>query len=223
MSETSWGTETNPQIVTAICQRFLKCISTMIEVLTLQIYKCIHLFLFFWGGGIVNEARCSIPDTLQRFNRRVCESNPEEVAVVQVGDDSTWTRSCFASFVRMDRILGMLYRANLQDWVTAVMLGVQDSPSSRSIPRFPAVNKGDTMTYSMVTDRSMRGQSFPGMKRSSVLQRLSLRWCTAQMSAKHSKMRVATWVLEEDGGKEEQLGVVSITVVEESMRCVCQA
>ena len=40
-----------------------------------------------------------------------------------------------------------------------------------------------------------------GQKRSSVLLRMSLRWCAAvqaEMSAKHSKMHVAAWGLEED-------------------------
>ena len=34
-----------------------------------------------------------------------------------------WTRSCVASFVRKDRVLQMLLRANLQDRATAVMSG----------------------------------------------------------------------------------------------------
>ena len=38
-------------------------------------------------GKIVNEAHCSILNTLQRFSRRCWESSQEEVAVVQVGDD----------------------------------------------------------------------------------------------------------------------------------------
>ena len=76
------------------------------------------------------------------------------------------------------------------------------------------------MTSSTVDDRSKQGQSFPGMKMSSVLLRLSFRRCAAvqaEMSAKHSAMRVSMWVLEEDGGKrQEQLAVVCITVVRES-------
>ena len=62
---------------------------------------------------------------------------------------------------------------------------------------------------------------------SSVLLRLSFRQCAAvqaEMSAKHSEMRVAMWVLEEDGGKrQEQLAVVCITVVGESMGRDCRA
>ena len=38
-------------------------------------------------GKIVNEARCSVLDTLQWFSHRGWESNQEGVAVVQVGDD----------------------------------------------------------------------------------------------------------------------------------------
>ena len=42
-------------------------------------------------------------------------------------------------------------------------------------PRFLAVDEGDTVMSSTVTNRSMRGQSFSRMKRSSVLLQLSLR------------------------------------------------
>ena len=88
----------------------------------------------------------------------------------------------------------------MQDWATAGMLGVQDSLSSRImlVRRFLAVDIGDNVTSSTVIDRSMRGQFFPQMKRISVLLRLSLRWCAAvqaEMSAKHSEMRIATWLL----------------------------
>lgn len=38
-------------------------------------------------GKIVNEARCSVLDTLQRFSCRGWESSQEGVAVVQAGDD----------------------------------------------------------------------------------------------------------------------------------------
>ena len=47
--------------------------------------------------------------------------------------------------------------------------------SPRITPRFLATDEGDTVTSSTVTDRSIGGQSYPGMQRSSVLQRLSLR------------------------------------------------
>ena len=52
---------------------------------------------------------------------------------------SAWTRSCVASFVRKDRILRMLLRANLKYQATAVMLGAQDSPALRITPRFLTV------------------------------------------------------------------------------------
>lgn len=64
--------------------------------------------------------------------------------------------------------------ANLQDQATAVMLRVQNS-LSRIMPRFLAVDDGDTVTSLIVPDKSMRGQCFSGMKGSSVLLRLSLR------------------------------------------------
>ena len=38
-------------------------------------------------GKIVNKARSSVLDMLQRFSRRGWESSQEGVAVVQVGDD----------------------------------------------------------------------------------------------------------------------------------------
>ena len=38
-------------------------------------------------GKIVNEAHCSVLDTLQWFSPRGWESSQEGVAVVQVGDD----------------------------------------------------------------------------------------------------------------------------------------
>ena len=67
------------------------------------------------------------------------------------------------------------------------MLEAQDSPTLRIAPRFLAIEEGDTVTSSPV-------HSFLRMKRSSVLLRLSLRWCTAvqaEMSARHSEILVA--------------------------------
>ena len=84
------------------------------------------------------------------------------------------------------------------------MFGVQDSLSSRITHRFLTVDEGDTVTSMTVTDWSMRGQSFPGIRKSSVLLRLTLRWCAvvqAEMSARHCKMCVNMSV-SEDGGKE---------------------
>ena len=78
-------------------------------------------------------------------------------------------------------------------------------------PRFLTVNEGETVTSSTVTDRSMWGKSFPAMKSSSVLLKVSLRrWAVvqAEMSARHSKMHIATWSLE-DGGKERNSWVSS--------------
>ena len=56
----------------------------------------------------------------------------------------------------------MLYRANLQDWPTALMLGIQDSLLLRIAPRFLTVDEGDILKSLTVTYRSMRGQHFPG-------------------------------------------------------------
>ena len=61
---------------------------------------------------------------------------------------SGWTRSCIASFVRKYRVLPMVQRASLQDRATAVMLGMQDSLSSRTMPRFLADNEGDAVMSS---------------------------------------------------------------------------
>ena len=108
---------------------------------------------------------------------------------------SAWTRSIDAK----DQILRMLSRANLQDRAMAVMLRVQDSPLSRITPRFLAADEGNTVTSSTVTDRSMWGQSFPGMKRNSSLVRLSLRWWAdvqAEMSAD-----IQRWVSWRAGGR----------------------
>ena len=56
--------------------------------------------------------------------------------------------------------------------------------------------------FSTVTSRSKCGQSLPGIKRSSVLLRLSLRWWAVVhelTSARHSDIRVAIRVLSEEG------------------------
>ena len=42
----------------------------------------------------------------------------------------------------------MVQRASLQDRATAVMLGMQDSLSSRTMPRFLADNEGDAVMSS---------------------------------------------------------------------------
>ena len=80
------------------------------------------------------------------------------------------------------------------------MLGSQDSLSPRITPTFLAVSEGNTLTSSTVTDRSMRRQSFPGMKDFSYTNiELEVEAAVpAEMSAKHSEMGVATWVLVED-------------------------
>ena len=67
-------------------------------------------------------------------------------------------------------------------------------------PRYLAVDDVEMM-ISTVTNRSMWGQSFPGIRRSSVLLRLSLRWWAVVQgltSAGHSEMRSAIRVLSED-------------------------
>ena len=84
----------------------------------------------------------------------------------------------------------MFSRANLQDQATAVMLGQSIVEDYTQVP---------IMTAWTVTDRSMQGQSFPRMKKSSVLLRLNLRWCAAvhvEMSASHYEMCIAMslWV-----------------------------
>lgn len=39
---------------TAICQRSFKCISALIEAVTIQTYKCVQFLIFF--GGVVGHA-----------------------------------------------------------------------------------------------------------------------------------------------------------------------
>ena len=56
--------------------------------------------------------------------------------------------------------------------------------------------------FSTVTSKSMCGQSFPGIRRSSVLLRLRLRiWAVVQVltSARHSDMHVAIRALSDEG------------------------
>ena len=80
---------------------------------------------------------------------------------------SAWTKSCVASFVKE--------RLDPEDIVEGKSAGLRNSNDSRLLrimPRFLAIN-GDTVTSSTMTERSIRGQSFPGMRRSSVLLRLS--------------------------------------------------
>ena len=63
-----------------------------------------------------------------------------------------------------------------------------------------AVYEDDIVTSLTVTDRSMHEQSFPGIKRSSLLLRLSLRLCAAvqtEVSARHAEMCIPMWVSEE--------------------------
>ena len=83
---------------------------------------------------------------------------------------SAWTWSCVACFEE---------RPDPADIVEgkSAELGVQDSLSSKITPRVLPIDKGDTVTSSTMIDRSMWGQSLPGIKRSSVLWKLSLRWC----------------------------------------------
>jgi hypothetical protein len=53
-------------------------------------------------------------------------------------------------------------------------------------------------------EKSWRGEAFRGLKRSSVLSKLSLRWWAdiqAEISVRHAGMRVTTWV--KKWGKEE--------------------
>lgn len=85
--------------------------------------------------------------------------------------------------------------------------GVKDSLLLRIESRFLAVTEGDTKMSSTVTE-SMQGQSFPWMMMSSVLCRLSLRWCPvvqAEMSTRHFEMHVAMWV-SGGWGKRGKLG-----------------
>ena len=79
------------------------------------------------------------------------------------------------------------------------MLGVQDSPLSRVTPRFHAVDEGDTVMSSTMTDRPMGGQSFPGMKRSSVLLRVSSWWYAAvQVIITFHNLRMVLWYLQRE-------------------------
>ena len=114
---------------------------------------------------------------------------------------SAWTRSCIAPSVRKDWILQMLESANLQDWATAVMLGAQDSPTSRITPRMKAALWHPPQC---ILSPGWRG----------VLLRLSLRWCTAvraEMSDRHSEIHFASSYQRMEEG-EEQLGVVCIVI-----------
>ena len=99
----------------------------------------------FWirCSGLVTEAGSPAKSELQKSRGEMT---------------SAWTGSCVVSFVRKGRILRMLKRA--------VILGVQDNLLSMITPSFLAVDKGNTVMFSLVTDRSIK--SF-GMKRSSVL------------------------------------------------------
>ena len=111
-------------------------------------------------GKIVNEAHCSVLDTPQRFCRRCWESSQEGVAVVQAGDDQSLDQEL--CFIFCDE------RPEPVDVVEGKSAGLGHS-SDVVVPRLLIVNEGHTMKSSTVTDRFMRGQSFPRMKRSSVL------------------------------------------------------
>ena len=148
-------------------------LSAMIEVLTIW---------FFWEGvmlwGVEKSEQMSLESFAEDGEWFCCPDIGREFIppLTQGHGGGAWTWSCVASFVGKDQILQMLLRANLQDGAKAVTLVAQDCPSSRITPWFFTVNERNTMTSSTGTDRSMRGQSLPGIKRSSVLLRLSLRW-----------------------------------------------
>jgi hypothetical protein len=70
---------------------------------------------------------------------------------------------------------------------------------SMNLPRFFALWEGDTVDLSTVMERSWSGQAFPRRKSSSILPRLSLRWCDdihTEISARQAEMRFATQVSE---------------------------
>ena len=69
------------------------------------------------------------------------KSSQEWVAVVQAGDDQ-----------RLDQELRCIIYEERPDRATALMLGVQDSLSSRITLRFLSVDKGDTVKSSTVTE-----------------------------------------------------------------------
>jgi hypothetical protein len=83
-----------------------------------------------------------------------------------------------------------------------------DRVLSRVTPRFFAHSEADTVELSIVMERSLSGQAFPGWKSSQVL--LRLRWWAdiqAEISARHAEMGVATWVSE--GGRRRKVVVSS--------------
>ena len=88
----------------------------------------------------------------------------------------------------------MLKGKNLQDRVTALMFAENDMVLSKVRPRFFALWEGNTVELSTVIERSLSGQAFPWRKNSLVGRQV-------EISARHTEMRVTTWVSE--GGKEK--------------------
>ena len=103
-------------------------------------------------GKIVNEACCSVLDMLQRFSSRGWESSQEGVTVVQTGDGQC-----------LDQELRHIFCEERPDPVDVVEGKSAGSGHSSDVVvlRLLVIKEGHTMKSSTVTDRSMRGQSFP--------------------------------------------------------------
>ena len=105
---------------------------------------------------------------MQHFRCRGYKSSQEQVAVVQAGDDQHLDPELHPVPCE-ERQDPDVVEGNLKDCAAAEILGARDSWLSSITPRFLAVTEGDTVTSSTLTDKSLRWQSFPGMKRSLVL------------------------------------------------------
>lgn len=57
---------------------------------------------------VKHEVCCGVLGTLQKCDHGGWESSQERVAIVEAGDDDTWTKICAASHVRKGWILWML-------------------------------------------------------------------------------------------------------------------
>ena len=91
-----------------------------------------------------------------------------------VGQTIAWTGSWVEYGLRKGHILWMLYRKNLNDWVTAKIFSERDS--LLSITRFLAWGAGITRVSHREIEKSGRGEVSAGMKTISVLPGLSFRW-----------------------------------------------
>ena len=119
-------------------------------------------------------------------------------------------------FVQSDLHWPVYHCCGPKDRATAVMLGMQDCPLSRIMCKFLDVDKGDTATSSTGPREGSlsldEGFSFTKVEFEAMHSCPSRDVCQTFRDA-HRNMG------EKDGGEEEQLGVISITVVGESMQC----